>query len=192
MRLLLAAAALALAAPAAVADAQPRNAPPGSYQRQCANIYMEGQFLHATCRGPRGGGQSSLNVLSCATDIGVDATGGLVCLGPEAVGRPPAYAAAPTPPLYAPARPDRAAVTLYSGRNQRGRSIQVNGDAPNLDDTGLNDRVRSIRLPRRSGPWQVCTDAGYRGRCTTITSSVSDTRRIGMADGISSLRPVYY
>jgi hypothetical protein len=195
MRLLLAAAALAaLSAPAVTASAQPRDPPPGSYQRACTNIYMEGQYLHATCRGPRGGGQSTLNVLSCATDIGVDATGGLTCLGPEAVARARerGYAAPPPPPGYrGPAYRARESVTIYAGRNLRGRSMRIDGEAPNLDRTGLNDRVRSIRLGRRSGPWLVCTDADYRGRCTTIRSSVTDTRRIGMAEGISSLRPVY-
>ncbi|MDB5435538.1 MAG: hypothetical protein JWR47_1795, partial [Phenylobacterium sp.] len=42
---------------------------------------------------------------------------------------------------------------------------------------------------RASGPWIVCSDANYRGRCVTIDRSVSDTREIGMRDAISSLRP---
>jgi hypothetical protein len=153
---------------------------------------MQGQFLHATCRGPRGPAQSSLNVLSCATDISVGPDGGLACLGPQAAARaaPPPYAA-PRPPYAAPLRPDREAVTLFSRRHERGRSVRITGEAPDLAATGLNDRVRSIRLGRRSGPWLVCTDAGYRGHCTTIRGSVADTRRIGMANGVSSLRPVY-
>jgi hypothetical protein len=80
-------------------------------------------------------------------------------------------------------------VTLYGQRNMRGTAFHIEGDTPNLSSTGLNDRVRSIELDRRSGPWIVCTDANYRGRCTTISDSVSDTRRIGMGDAISSLRP---
>lgn len=199
MRIILGLAALAALVPAAAAQAQP--APPGSYRSQCTNIRMEGQFLHATCRGPRGGGQSSINVLSCSTDIGVDANGGLICGGPGvgAGAPPPAYGGpAYGPPVYAPGPGYRSpsggwgqdAATLYSGRSMRGRSVRLEGAAPNLADIGLNDRVRSIRLQRRSAPWQVCTDAGYRGRCTTIRSSVFDTRRIGMADGISSLRPL--
>jgi hypothetical protein len=78
---------------------------------------------------------------------------------------------------------------LYAGRGWRGPSVRIDGEAPNLDSTGLNDRIRSIQLERGSGPWIVCTDANYRGRCTTIDRSVPDTRDIGMRDSISSLRP---
>ena len=199
MRTILGLSALALmAAPVTAALAQPQAAPPrGSYQRQCTDIRMNGQFLSATCRGARGGGQSSINVLSCAGDIGVDASGALSCAGPGA--------AAPAPPAYGPGprpRPDyghgygerprpygRDIVTVYGRRNFRGPSVRIDGDAPNLSSTGLNDRVRSIQLDRRSGPWIVCTDAGYQGRCITIRDSVADTRRIGMGEAISSLRP---
>jgi len=187
------------ALPIGAAVAQPSAPPRGSYERQCTDIRMNGQFLSATCRGARGGGQSSINVMSCAGDIGVDVTGALSCAGPGA--------AAPAPPAYAPGRPGygqgpgynpgpgygnrpgRYSATLYGGRNFRGPSVQIEGDAPNLSSTGLNDRVRSIQLDRRSGPWIVCADAGFRGRCTTIRDSVADTRRIGMGDAISSLRP---
>ena len=87
------------------------------------------------------------------------------------------------------AGPGRYSAILYGGRNFRGPSVRIEGDASNLGSTGLNDRVRSIQLDRRSGPWLICADANYRGRCTTIDQSVADTRRIGMGDAISSLRP---
>ncbi|WP_372785950.1 beta/gamma crystallin-related protein [Phenylobacterium sp.] len=201
MRMTLGLAALALALPAAQALAQPQSpAPRGSYERQCTDIRMNGQFLSATCRGARGGGQSSINVLSCAGDIGVDVTGALSCAGPGAAApAPPAYAPGPGPgpgprPGYDPRpgygdRPGRYSATLYGGRNFRGPSVRIEDEAPNLGSTGLNDRVGSIQLDRRSGPWIVCADANYRGRCTTIGDSVADTRRIGMGDAISSLRP---
>jgi hypothetical protein len=60
---------------------------------------------------------------------------------------------------------------------------------PNLANTGMNDRIRSIQLDGRSGPWIVCTNANFRGRCATIDRSIDDTGRIGMLDAISSLRP---
>jgi len=207
MRKTLAFCALLFALPSAQAVAQPQSPPRGSYERQCTDIRMNGQFLSATCRGARGGGQSSINVLSCSSDIGVDATGALSCTGPGAVAPAPAYRAGPAPepwrgneagPPYGPSRPGyadrgprygRESVTLFGGRNWRGPSIRIEGPTPNLGSTGLNDRVRSIQLDRRSGPWIVCTDANYRGRCTTIGESVTDTRAIGMGDGISSLRP---
>jgi hypothetical protein len=213
MRVTLGLCALLFALPSWEALAQPQPRPHGSYERQCTDIHMSGQFLSATCRGARGGGQSSINVLSCSSDIGVDATGALSCTGPGAPAPAPAYRQGQAPdlrrgyesgPAYGPAdrsgyeprrgygerRPyGQEAVTLFGGRNFRGRSVRIDGPAPNLGSTGMNDRVRSIRLDRRSGPWIVCTDAEYRGRCMTIADSLGDTRLIGMGDAISSLRP---
>lgn len=187
------AATAALAAPAWPAAAQAP--PPGSYLRQCRDVRMEGQFLHAWCRGARGAGQSSINVRSCSTDIWVDPDGGLTCRGPGAPG-PAAYPPPPYPPPYPPdARPWRpggrgAPVILYDRSGFRGRALRLDGEAPNLDGSGFNDRVASIRLRRRAGPWLVCSDAGYRGRCVTVNSNVRDTRRIGLPFSISSLRPL--
>jgi len=178
MRLILGLAALgAVAAFASSALAQ--RPPPGSYQDQCRNISMQGQFLHADCRGPRGNwAQSSINVLSCRGDIGVDYAGGLVCLGPGAgPGRPP--------PGY-----DRHAVTIYDRFGFRGRSMRIEGEMPNLGGTRFNDRVASIEFHRRSGPWLVCADAYYRGRCVTVDDDVRDASRLNMLNRISSLRPL--
>lgn len=197
MRMTLGLCALVLALPATSALAQPQyRVPRGSYERQCTDIRMNGQFLSATCRGARGAGQSSINVQSCSGDIGVDASGALSCAGPGAPTPPAVYAPGPRPgynpgPGYGerPQRYGRDSVTLFGGRNWRGPSARIDGEAPNLGSTGLNDRIRSIQLDRASGPWIVCSDANYRGRCVTIDRSVSDTREIGMRDAISSLRP---
>jgi hypothetical protein len=203
MRMILGLSALALTAIAVPALAQPQyGAPRGSYERQCTNIQMNGQFLSAVCRGARGGGQSSINVASCSSDIGVDASGALSCVGPGAEVAPP-----PPPPVRARPGYDagpaysgrdrgrggygygRDSISLFAGRNFRGEPVQIAGPTPNLAGLGLNDRVRSIELDRRSGPWIVCTDADYRGRCVTVTGSVADVRQIGMRDAVSSLRP---
>jgi hypothetical protein len=199
MRLIFGLSALALLA-AAPAVAQPQSgAPRGSYERQCTNIRMQGQFLSAICRGPSGPATSSINVLSCSTDIFVGPDGGLACVGPGG-GAPPAIRDAPPGYATPDGRADRGyrgergrraeTATLSPARNWGGRPLTIEGPMPDLDRTGLNDQVRSIRLARGSGPWIVCTDADYRGRCTTIYDSVADTRRIGMRDSISSLRPL--
>lgn len=191
---ILSALALSTLAPPALAQGQYPQ-PRGSYERLCTDIRMNGPFLSATCRGARGPAGSSLNTASCASDIGVDAEGGLVCSGPGAAppprpGRPPPGGYPPPRPPYGDdGRPGRDTITLFSGKNLRGQAVRVAGPMPNLARTGLNDRVRSIQLDRRSGPWIVCADADYRGRCVTITRSIPDTRELGMARDISSLRP---
>lgn len=203
MRTILVLSALALLSAPASAPAQPYAGPPaGSYQRQCTDIYMDGMFLNARCRGAYGWAQSSINVQSCASDITVDAEGGLVCLGPGAVGRPGAPYV-PPPPGYDPGyRPgsgydgyrdygDYGAIGLFEQRGFRGRPAWIDGPIDNLDRTGLNDRVRSIRIERGSGPWVVCSDAGYRGRCATVSRSIPDTRALGLSDSISSVRPAW-
>jgi len=214
-----AAAGLALLA-ATPGLAQPRYSalPPGDYQRQCTNIRMDGQFLHATCRGARGGGESSINVASCSTGIFVDASGALTCIGPGG-GAPPQVRDAPPgyntgqgqgydrgyagrdargygddrgsrdDRGYRGDRRDNGTAVLFGRRDWRGQGLRVDGPTPDLGRSGLNDRVRSIQIDRRSGPWLVCQDAGYRGRCVTIRDSVADTRGLGI-DGISSLRPL--
>jgi hypothetical protein len=193
MRILLGLSALAALALATAAQAQP--APPGSYRERCTDIRMNGQFLSATCRGLRGGGQSSINVQSCAGDIGVDETGALSCQGPGAAPRPgynpgpgPGYPGRP-PPIVGPDY-GRDMITVYSRRNWDGRSERFDGPVANLDNIGLNDHIRSIRLGRRSGPWLVCSDANFRGRCERIDGDLDDTRRIGLDRTISSLRPL--
>jgi hypothetical protein len=64
---------------------------------------MIGQVLSATCQGLHGGGQSSINILSCGTDISVDTSGALSSLAPGAVRQPAPQL--PSPPAYLPAQP---------------------------------------------------------------------------------------
>ncbi|MFC3070661.1 beta/gamma crystallin-related protein [Phenylobacterium soli] len=209
----LSALALSLAVPAASQPRYDRSfpLPPGPYQSQCSNIRVEGQFLKAWCRGTRGSGESSINIESCSTPIMVDPSGGLICTGPGG-GAPPAMPnGAPRDyPREAPydrgydgrygndgrygygERPNgRAMATVYEGTGYRGRPLRLYGPIQDLHRSGLNDRVRSIRIERRSGPWLVCTEANYGGRCVTIDRSTPDTRMFGMSESISSLRPAW-
>lgn len=189
--------------------------PPGPYQSQCSNIRMNGHFMTAWCRGTRGSGESTINIESCSTPIGVDPSGGLSCIGPGG-GAPPAVRDAPPgystgdrPPYgrpgydgrygddgrggygYGDRRNGQPMATLFEGSGYRGRPVRLYGPMPDLDRTGLNDHVRSIRLDRRSGPWLVCTEANYGGRCVTIRRSTPDTRMFGMSESISSARPAW-
>jgi hypothetical protein len=193
----LAAAMVSLAPPAM---AQPL--PPGDYRSRCRDIAMNGQFLSATCSGARGGGQSSINVLSCpGSNISVDASGALACAGVVG-GRPPTGPGYPDGPGYpggpgysgggpgGPGYGGRDIAVVFAKKNFGGQAQRIDGAVANLENFGMNDRIRSIRLERRSGPWLVCSDANFRGRCQRIDTDLADTRRIGMDRSISSLRPL--
>ena len=79
--------------------------------------------------------------------------------------------------------------TFYEYRDFGGRSFRVAGPVPDLANTGYNDRASSLVI--RSGAWQVCTDALFRGRCVTLQSGeYRDLANMGFADNISSARPV--
>ena len=189
------AAALVSMAPPAIAQALP----PGDYQSRCRNISLNGQFLSATCGGVRGGGQSSINIASCpGANITVDASGALVCAGvvggrppgpgyPGGPGHPggPGYPGGPGGPGYG-----RDVAVVFGKKNFGGQAQRIDGAVANLNNLGMNDRIRSIRLERRSGPWLVCSEANFRGRCQRIDTDLADTRQIGMDRSISSLRPL--
>lgn len=83
--------------------------------------------------------------------------------------------------------PDRDEVVLYEGANFSGTGLPVNGPVPDLVDLRFNDAASSIRLNR--GSWEVCEDAGFRGRCEIITADTRDLQPLRMNDNISSLRP---
>ena len=192
--------AAALVAMAPPAIAQPL--PPGDYRSRCRDIAMNGLFLSATCGGVRGGGQSSINVQSCpGNNITVDASGALVCAGvagarPPGPGYPggPGHPGGPGGPGYpgGPGGPGygRDVAVVFGKKNWGGQAQRIDGPVANLNNFGMNDRVRSIRLERRSGPWLVCSDANFRGRCQRIDTDLADTRQIGMDRSISSLRPL--
>jgi hypothetical protein len=122
--------------------AQPQYSPPrGSYERHCTDIRMNGQFLSATCQGLQGGGQSSINILSCGTEISVDASGALSCLAPG-VARQPA-SPLPSPPAYSPAQPyDQR--SPYRGQGRENRYLNQGGRFSGYPQfKGLEAHIRS-------------------------------------------------
>ncbi|HEX6138789.1 MAG TPA: beta/gamma crystallin-related protein [Casimicrobiaceae bacterium] len=79
--------------------------------------------------------------------------------------------------------------TFYEYRDFGGRSFTVSGLVPDLANTGYNDRASSIVI--RAGAWQMCTDAGFRGRCITLEpGEYRDLATLGFSSNISSARPV--
>ncbi len=80
-------------------------------------------------------------------------------------------------------------ITVFEDRNFRGKSATYNNDVENLDGSGFNDKISSIRV----GPgerWEVCQDAYYQGRCVVISGEESDLRRNSWDNMISSFRRI--
>jgi hypothetical protein len=73
---------------------------------------------------------------------------------------------------------------LFEYPNFQGRSVTVTRENGNLDGIGFNDRARSVQL---TGTWKLCEDAGYRGRCETVTGAVPNLAYRNIS-GLSSLQ----
>lgn len=54
-------------------------------------------------------------------------------------------------------------MTLYSHENFGGREVTLRDVTPDLVQLGFNDKASSMVV--RSGRWEVCVDAGFRGDC---------------------------
>ena len=82
-----------------------------------------------------------------------------------------------------------AQLTFYQQEGLRGRSFGVDRPIDNLDHYGYNDRASSVVVQR--GQWEVCEDAGFRGRCVVLRAGqYPSLATVGMNQLISSVRPV--
>jgi hypothetical protein len=82
-----------------------------------------------------------------------------------------------------------ADITFYQRDGLRGRSFTADAPIPNFNDLGFNDRASSLVI--RSGSWQVCSDAYYRGRCVTLVPGDYQTlRSMELDNAVSSARPI--
>lgn len=88
---------------------------------------------------------------------------------------------------YNPGANSRHQAVVFRDSNYRGSSIRFDGEIANLDRSGFNDEISSMRL---RGTWLGCTDAYFQGRCTVLRNDVRDLQGIRMNDQISSLRPI--
>jgi hypothetical protein len=78
-------------------------------------------------------------------------------------------------------------VTLYADVDFRGASRE-SGESRDFHNLDFNDSVSSIRI--RSGAWEFCEDADFRGRCMTFDRDVPSLVSSGFNDKISSMRRV--
>jgi uncharacterized protein YcfJ len=82
-----------------------------------------------------------------------------------------------------------AQVTFYEREDFHGRAFTADRPLPNFDRSGFNDRASSVVVDR--GRWEVCEDAGFRGRCIVLRrGSYPSLAAMGLNDRISSVRPV--
>jgi hypothetical protein len=99
-------------------------------------------------------------------------------------------------------------VTVYRDSNFRGAAQRFNANVGNLDGTGLNDRITSLRVssrgygggdpggaysgggfvPTSEGNLEIFDDVDFKGRRHTLTGSTPDISAVGMGGAISSLR----
>ena len=91
--------------------------------------------------------------------------------------------------LAATALPAAAQLTLYGQEDFRGRSLTINGGEGNLERRGFNDRASSAIVT--GGRYEVCQDAGFRGRCVVLRpGQYPSLAAMGMDNAISSARQV--
>lgn len=82
----------------------------------------------------------------------------------------------------------RGGLILYDDVGYGGRQLGVDRDVRDLQGSGFNDRISSIRV--QSGTWEACEDADFRGRCITVSRDEPNLVPLGFNDRISSLRQV--
>ena len=81
-----------------------------------------------------------------------------------------------------------AQVTFYENDNFDGRSFTAQRQVGNFARFGFNDLASSARV--RGGRWEVCTDAGFNGRCVVLRrGDYPSLRQLGLNDRVSSVRP---
>lgn len=78
-------------------------------------------------------------------------------------------------------------LTLYSRDDYHGRSQTVRDAIPDLEELRFNDTTQSIRV--RSGRWEACEEADFRGACFLLEPGEYPSLD-GRANRITSLREV--
>lgn len=81
----------------------------------------------------------------------------------------------------------RAQIVVYQDDDFGGRSVSSNTSLPNLAEQGFNDKASSVVV--RTGRWQLCDDAFFRGRCVTLgPGSYRSLSAMDLNDRVSSVR----
>ncbi len=78
-------------------------------------------------------------------------------------------------------------VVLHADSGFSGEGLRIQRAEPDLARLRFNDRASSITI--RSGAWELCTDANFRGRCEIVDASTGRLNAYRLNDNVSSLRP---
>jgi len=82
-----------------------------------------------------------------------------------------------------------AQVTFYEGEDYRGRAFTTTQGQRDFRNGGFNDRASSVIVD--GGRWEVCEDAGYRGRCVLLRPGAYESlQQLGVNNRVSSARLV--
>lgn len=84
---------------------------------------------------------------------------------------------------------DRPTITLFDDIEYRGRSIVIDGDAPDLRWVNFNDLATSMRI--EGGQWEVCLEPDFRGACQVIDDSLPNMTQWAFNNRITSIRAVH-
>ncbi len=80
-----------------------------------------------------------------------------------------------------------AQVRFYEHDNFRGRAFTAEKPIGDFNRYGFNDKASSAIV--RGGRWELCDDAGFRGRCVVLgPGRYPSLGEMGMNDRVSSVR----
>jgi len=80
-------------------------------------------------------------------------------------------------------------IVLFQNENYNGPRYAASSSVSDLARVGFNDRASSATI--RGGSWQLCTDAYFRGQCTTLSpGNYPSLAAMGINNQISSLREI--
>ena len=82
-----------------------------------------------------------------------------------------------------------AQVVFYEHDGFQGRSFTAENSVQDFQRFGFNDRASSVVVMRER--WEVCDDAGFRGRCVVLRPGRYDSlTALGLNDRVSSVRMI--
>lgn len=99
----------------------------------------------------------------------------------------PLTAAALAAVLAWPSATRAAPIELYEQPQFQGMALGLDRANPNLADYGFDNKASSVVV--RSGSWELCTEAQFRGSCLVLGPGQHATLPPGLQRSLSSVRP---